>query len=144
MGQALMQLPQRIHGPGAGRAAAAGPKATSALFCFSTGKAGSATAVPIIGPPIRILETSSFTPQKSSTSPMGVPMTTSTFFASPMASPSTVRRLVVRGMPVARYLPSVDTVVTFSTITPASAGRPPRGTSRPVVFSMSTFSAPWG
>ena len=73
---------------------------------------------------------------------MGVPIRTSTFLGSLTMSPSTVRRLVVRGIPVSRYLETKATEVTFITITPTSEGRPGNGTSRPVQFSISTFSAP--
>ena len=127
MGQASMQRPQRMQGWGAGRVAFASLNTSRPLFCLSTGVARSATATPIMGPPMITLPTvtSSFTPQKSSTSCRGVPTMTSTFLGSLTASPSTVMRRVTSGMPVARYLPMVDTVVTFSTITPASAGRPP-------------------
>ena len=146
MGQASMQRPQRMQGPAAGRVAIFSLKASTPLFCFRTGSSASGSATPIMGPPLISLATvtPSFRPQKSSTSRRGVPMMASTFLGSLMASPFTVRRLVTRGIPVARNLPMVDTVVTFSTITPASLGRPPWGTSRPVVFSMSTFSAPCG
>ena len=67
-----------------------------------------------------------------------------------MASPSTVTRLLTSGMPVLRYLPSVETLVTFMTTQPQSAGMPGLpaalrwGTSRPVQVSISVFSAPWG
>ena len=67
-----------------------------------------------------------------------------------MASPSTVMRLETSGMPVFKYLPSVETEVTFMTMQPTSAGRPglPEGptcgTSRPVQVSTSVFSAPCG
>ena len=75
---------------------------------------------------------------------MGVPMGTSRFFGCKMASPATVSRLWVRGIPVFRNFPMVDTVVTFSIMTPTLVCRAPRGTVRPVAFLMSTFCAPWG
>ena len=140
-----MHRPQRTHGCGAASFACFSRNTRMPLFCLSTGKSTLASAVPIMGPPISTLAApSSMPPQKSSTSRMGVPMMTSAFFGSFTPGPSTVRRFVVSGMPVARNLPSADTVVTFITSTPTSAGRPPRGTSRPVVRSISTFSAPCG
>ena len=72
------------------------------------------------------------------------------FWGRAMASPSTVIRLDTSGMPVFRYLPRVDTEVTFMTMQPTSAGRPGLpdgptwGTSRPVQVSTRVFSAPWG
>ena len=89
-------------------------------------------------------------PQAAMTSLYMVPMGTSMFWGLAMASPSTVRRLLTSGMPVFKYLPKVDTLVTFIMTQPTSAGRPglPEGptcgTSRPVQVSTSVFSAPCG
>ncbi len=44
---------------------------------------------------------------------MGVPMGTSKFLGSAMALPSTVTRLVVRGIPVFKYLDRKATEATF-------------------------------
>ena len=58
---------------------------------------------------------------------MGVPMGTSRFFGCKMASPATVSRLWVRGIPVFSNFPMVDTVVTFSIMTPTLVCRAPGG-----------------
>src|SRR5699024_156748 len=64
------------------------------------------------------------------------------FWGWAQASPSTVTTRSTTGIPVARYLPSMLTEVTFMTMAPASAGRPPWGTSRPRHFSIRISSAP--
>ena len=91
------------------------------------------TAKPIIGPPMMIFLGSVLKPpQKSITSLKEVPMATSTFLGSAMASPSTVRRLVISGMPVRMYLATNAMEETFMTTQPTSLGSLPSGTILPV------------
>ena len=75
---------------------------------------------------------------------MRVPMTTSTFCGRATASPVTVTRRLMSGMPVRRKCPIMDMVVTLNSMMPTSVWRLPRGTTRPVTLYTSTFSAPWG
>ena len=101
MGHAATHRPQRMQAVGWRSWASRWSKAKMALFCFKMGSSSLVMATPIMGPPIiSFLGSALYPPQKATTSLMGVPTGTMTFWGWAMAEPSSVTRFKVRGMPV--------------------------------------------
>ena len=134
MGQWSTQRPQRMQAVVAGLAASFSLRATKPLLFHSRGKSRSGRAIPIMGPPAKILAGSPLKPPTAANrSPTGVPMGAVTTPGVLTAEPSTDTVLLTRGIPVRRYRAMKAAVFTLSTMQPASLGSLPPGTVRPVV-----------
>ncbi len=145
-GQASAHSPQRMQGmAGGGAGNSAAVLASRQLVVLISGTAKSGRVKPIIGPPmIRRFSLPWSRPANSSSSPTGVPSSTSTFIGRARASPVRVVIREISGLPRITASWMATQVPTFWQSIPISAGRPPLGTSTPVSIWISCFSPPDG
>ncbi len=145
IGHASTHLAHLIHGIGSNNFTSSLSNTNKPVVPFIAGTSITDWASPIIGPPINTLPGLPLKPPHCSIrSIKGVPILINRFFGSITPDPVTVVILSMSGIPVFSTLATAAQVPALFTMTPASIGSPPEGTSRPVTAFMSCFSPPCG